>query len=147
LKLNTVKGWARECGHISRSSINEIISGLMHYKGNEKKHLFINSMEVWHAHPLLRNVPLSLIHGPRLNEGGHHIVIPYLSDDPSFQPSAVKQRGEQWWLRPRKLALSYFFGSVNRNMGKIIDGTNNCSWKRFEQIGHSHRTWVTCPML
>ncbi|KAK1741967.1 hypothetical protein QTG54_007540 [Skeletonema marinoi] len=84
---------------------------------------------VWHAHPLLRNVPLSLTHGPRLNEGGHHIVIPYLSDDPSFQPSAVKQRGEQ-----RKLALSYFFGSVNRNMGK------NYRWYRQlfleEYLGH-----------
>ena len=141
LQLNTVKGWARECGHISRSSINEIISGLMHYKGNEKKHLFINSMEVWHAHPLLRNVPLSLTHGPRLNEGGHHIVIPYLSDDPSFQPSAVKRRGEQWWLRPRKLALSYFFGSVNRNMGK------NYRWYRQLFLEEVRTNWTFSPYL
>jgi hypothetical protein len=116
LQLNTIKGWTRECQHISPHSIREIIGGLMHYGGNEKKHIFINTMEVWHAHTELRNAPLSLTHGPRLNEGGHHIVIPYLSDDPSFQPSAVIKRGKQWWLRPRELSLAYFFGSENRNM-------------------------------
>jgi hypothetical protein len=116
LQLNERKGWIHECRHISRSTIQNMIGGLMHYQGNEKKHIFINTMEVWHAHPDLRNAPLSLTHGPRLNEGGYQIVIPYLSDDPSFQPSALIKRGEQWWLRPRELSLSYFFGSVNRNM-------------------------------
>jgi hypothetical protein len=118
LQLNNIKGWTHECRHISHHSVNEIISGLMYYKGNEKRHIFINTMEVWHAHPSLRNIPLSLTHGPRLNEGGYHIVIPYLSDDPSFQPSAVKKRREQWWLRPRELSLTYFFGSVNPRMRK-----------------------------
>ena len=142
LQLNTIKGWTSECKHISRQSINDdIIGGLMHYQGNEKRHIFINSMEVWHAHPQLRNVPLSLTHGPRLNEGGYQIIIPYLSDDPSFQPSAVKKRGEQWWLRPRELSLSYFFGSVNRNMGS--------NFRRYRQffLEEVRTNWTSTPYL
>ncbi|KAL7432081.1 hypothetical protein ACHAXM_002928 [Skeletonema potamos] len=116
LQLNMMKGWIRECRHISRSTIKKMINGLMYYKGNEKKHVFINSMEVWQSHSHIRNVPLSINYGPRLNEGGYHIVVPYLSDDQSVQPSAVKKRGEQWWLRPRELSLAYFFGLENPKM-------------------------------
>jgi hypothetical protein len=142
LQLNTLKSWFRECQHVSRSSIqDEIIGNLIHYKGNEKRHLFINSMEAWHAHPLLRNVPLSLTHGPRLNEGGYHIVIPYLSDDPSFQPSVLNRRGKQWWIRPRRIALTYFFGSVNRNMKK--------DFRRHRQlfIEEVRTNWTLSPYL
>jgi hypothetical protein len=126
LQLNLMKGWIHECRHISRFTIKKMIGGLRHYKGNERKHIFINSMEVWQSNPRLRNVPLSLNYGPRLNEGGYHIAVPYLSDDPSFQPSALTKRGEQWWLRPRELSLSYFYGLENPKMR-----TNFRKYRRF----------------
>ena len=142
LQLNNIKGWMWECRHISRNSIKvDVVGRLLYYKGNEKRHLFINTMEVWHAHPQLRNVPLSLTHGPRLDEGGYHIVIPYLSDNPSFQPSVVSKRGKKWWLRPRKLALSYFFGSSNPRMRK-----NNRRYRQYflEEI---RSNWTSSPYL
>ena len=142
LQLNSIKGWARECGHISSDSIkDDVVGRLLYYKGNEKRHVFINTMEVWHAHPQLRNVPLSLTHGPRLNEEGYHIVIPYLNDDPSFQPSIVNKRGEKWWLRPRKLALSYFFGSTNPRM--------NQNYRRYRQyfLEEIRSNWTSSPYL
>jgi len=116
-------GWWNECGHVKNEILQRgVLDNLPYYKGNEKRHLFINAQEIFHAHKLLRNVPLSLTLGPRVapgdqgGGGGYQIVVPYLNDQRSFQPSAIRSRPKEWWTRPRKYSLAYFFGSQNRNM-------------------------------
>eukprot|EP00804_Cyclotella_cryptica_P013472 CCRYP_005185-RA/>CCRYP_005185-RA protein AED:0.07 eAED:0.07 QI:118/1/1/1/0.66/0.5/4/41/530 len=110
--------WMNECKHVSTGTIQkQVLGNLPYYKGNESRHLFINSMETPLVHLSLLNVPLSLNLGPRLHsETAKHIVIPYLNDKESFQPSSIKRFDLEWWTRPRKFSLAYFFGSANKRM-------------------------------
>lgn len=112
--------WQNECKHVSTEMIKQkVLNNLEYYKGNENIHLFINTMDIWLIHPSVRNVPLSLTLGPRdSTETSKHIVIPYLNDKESFQPTFIKEHDVGWWTRPRKFSLAYFFGAMNKRMRK-----------------------------
>ena len=107
--------WWNECNHVPPDTFKRVFDALPYYKGNEKRHLFVFGHESFHTHKLMRDVPLSLTLGPQAHRG-YQIVIPYLNDQSSFQPSIIQQRNEEWYTRQRKYALTYFFGSVNKRM-------------------------------
>ena len=107
--------WMAACKHISRDLVqNGVFATLNHYAGNEKRHLFLNIINQGNSNPIMRNTPLSVTIGPRYK--ATNIIVPYLNNLPSFQPSAVRGRGADWWTRPRTYSLTYFFGISNSQM-------------------------------
>lgn len=142
---NSSEAWFVECGHVPRGLIKSGVWGnLPYYKGKEKRHLFINGQERFHAHKLLRNVPLQLTIGPRdRSVASHQIVVPYLNDQASFQPSILKSRGEEWWVdRPRAYSLTYFYQSQNKHM-------KGHSPRRYRMyfVEEVQRSWKDTPRL
>eukprot|EP01082_Thalassiosira_pseudonana_P015880 g13945.t1 g13945 contig9:793464-795238(+) len=135
--------WLNGCMQVSESEIQRnVLDKLSYYKGNEKKHLFVNSMEIWLAHPILRHAPLSLSMGPRLlSEDGHQIVVPYLNDQSAFQPSFIQKRTSQWWTRPRKYSVVYYFGSSNKRM------RNSARVYRQQFLEEVRSTWTLSPYV
>lgn len=107
--------WKGACGHISGQQIREgVFNTLNHYKGNENRHLFLNVINQGNSNPVMRDTPLSLTIGPRYKST--NILVPYLNNLPSFQPSVVMNRGKDWWTRPRTYSIAYFFGISNSRM-------------------------------
>mmetsp|Transcript_28097 Transcript_28097/g.56732 ORF Transcript_28097/g.56732 Transcript_28097/m.56732 type:complete len:707 (+) Transcript_28097:97-2217(+) len=123
--------WKNECMHVDDSLIqSQVLDKLNYYKGDlKRRHLFINTMEVFLAHPLLRTIGRSLTLGPRLssihsNVNHHdndelfeHLIVPYFKDEPGYQPSIIHSCPlSLWYTRPRKYSFAYFYGSTNRRM-------------------------------
>ena len=101
--------WQHSCRHIQYQQIQEgVFDKLTHYKGNEKRHLFLNVINYGNSNQAMRNVHLSLNIGPRGKDS--QVVVPYLNPLPAFQPSIIYERDDDWWTRPRTYALTYFFG-------------------------------------
>ena len=116
---NSTAGWRNECRHVPEETIRRgVLDRLSHHAGNEARHLFLNVMERFHAHPLLAGRPLQLTLGPRLPgpPASHQIVVPYLNDQRAFAPAAVARRPIGWWTRPRTYSLAYFFSALNPKM-------------------------------
>ena len=135
-------GWANACGHVPSETIQKgVLDNLPYSKGNEKRHLFINSHEIYHSHKLLGNVPLSLTIGPRLNNGGYQILVPYLNDQRAFQPSVIRQRSREWWTKPRKYSLVYFHGSMHN---KAMKGASPRKYRMYF-IEEVQKNWNTTP--
>ena len=124
--------WMAQCKHIPQSQIQEgVFDRLNHYQGNEKRHLFLNVINYGNSNPAMRSRPLSLTIGPKYTSD---IIVPYLNSLPSFQPSVIINRGEEWWTRPRTYSMTYFFGISNsrmRNSPRI--------WRRhfMEEVQHN----------
>lgn len=107
--------WLGACQHISRGLMRDgVFAKLDHYQGNERRHLFLNVINQGNSHPAMRDTPLALTIGPRFKAA--NILVPYLNNLPSFQPSAVRARGADWWTRPRTYGVAYFFGLSNSHM-------------------------------
>ena len=135
--------WQNECMHVSGDMIQkEVFDNLPYYRGNESRHLFINTMDYSLVHPSIRDVPLSLNLGPRhQSKTAKHILIPYLNDKESFQPSFTKRLDTGWWTRPRKLSLAYFFGSANKRM------PNSQRLQRLYFLEEVRTNWTASPLL
>ena len=133
--------WMHGCRQVSAATLHEkVFSQLVHYRGNERRHIFINTMETFHTHATLRQTPFALTIGPR--EKSMHIVVPYVNDDPSYQPSVIRGRGPKWWTRPRKFSVAYYFGSRNMRMKKT-------SQRKFRQyfLEEVRTNWTSSPYL
>lgn len=133
--------WLHNCRQVSAATLREkVFSQLEHFRGNENRHIFINTMETFHTHAILRQVPFALTIGPR--EKSTHIVVPYVNDDPSYQPSVVRGRDPKWWTRPRKFSVAYYFGSLNKQMKKT-------SQRKFRQyfLEEVRTNWTSSPYL
>lgn len=135
--------WKNQCLHVDKDVIEKDVLGhLPYFKGKEKRHLFINTMDYWLIHPSIRDVPLSLNLGPRPNTDiSKHVVVPYLNDKQSFQPSAINKHSLEWWTRPRKLSLAYFFGAINLRMG------NSARIRRLYFLEEVRTNWTSSPLL
>ncbi|KAL9179807.1 hypothetical protein ACHAXT_007777 [Thalassiosira profunda] len=151
-------GYYRACMHVPSETIERgVLDNLEHYQGNELRHLFINTHEVFHTNTLMKQ-PLFLTLGPRLSDDvsagkewalgsvsslAGQIVVPYLNDQRAFQPSAILSRSKEWWVRPRKYSLVYFFGSsTNKNMRG-----NSPRYYRTYFIEEVQRNWNTTRLL
>ena len=133
--------WLHKCRQVDAATIRDkVFSQLAHYRGHEKRHIFINTMESFHTHANLLQVPFALTIGPR--QKSTHIVVPYLNDDPSYQPSVVRGRDPKWWIRPRKFSVAYYFGSINKKM-------KNTSHRKFRQylLEEVRTNWTSSPYL
>lgn len=107
--------WLGACMHVAHGDILEgVVNALDHYVGNERRHLFLNVINQGNSNPAMRSTPLALTIGPRFKSA--NLIVPYLNNLPSFQPSAVRGRGRDWWTRPRAYAAAYFFGLSNSRM-------------------------------
>ena len=107
--------WMAQCAHIKHNWIKEgVFDNLNHYIGNEKRHLFINAINQGNSNPTIRNTPLSVTIGPSYIDT--NILVPYLNNLASFQPSAIRSLGKDWWTRPRTYSMAYFFGISNGKM-------------------------------
>eukprot|EP00584_Thalassiosira_punctigera_P025694 CAMPEP_0172557006 /NCGR_PEP_ID=MMETSP1067-20121228/70855_1 /TAXON_ID=265564 ORGANISM="Thalassiosira punctigera, Strain Tpunct2005C2" /NCGR_SAMPLE_ID=MMETSP1067 /ASSEMBLY_ACC=CAM_ASM_000444 /LENGTH=506 /DNA_ID=CAMNT_0013345967 /DNA_START=356 /DNA_END=1876 /DNA_ORIENTATION=- len=107
--------WMAACRHIAHELMQGgVLNKLDHYVGNHKRHLFLNVINQGNSNPTMRETPLSLTIGPRYKST--NIIVPYLNNLPSFQPSAIRGRGEGWWTRPRTYSVTYFFGMSNSKM-------------------------------
>ncbi|KAL7536111.1 hypothetical protein ACHAXR_006921 [Thalassiosira sp. AJA248-18] len=107
--------WLNACGHIGQNLVQDgVFKTLNHYAGNENRHLFLNVINQGNSNPVMRNTPLSLSIGPRYK--GTNLLVPYLNNLASFQPSAIRNRDVSWWTRPRTYSLTYFFGISNSKM-------------------------------
>jgi len=108
--------WLAACSHISHNQMKTgVFNTLNHYIGNEKRHLFLNVINQGNSNPTIRNTPLSITIGPRYKVPGN-ILVPYMNNLPSFQPSAIRNHGSDWWTRPRTYSMTYFFGISNSKM-------------------------------
>ena len=107
--------WLQACNHISDHLIKGgVFATLTHYKGNENRHLFLNVLNQGNTKPIMRSTPLSITIGPRYQE--NNIIVPYLNNLASFQPSVIRSHDKSWWTRPRTYAITYFFGISNSKM-------------------------------
>lgn len=107
--------WLARCKHIGDDYMKGgVFERLTHFQGNAERHLFLNVINQGNSNPTMRNTHLSLDIGPRYDN--IDLIVPYLNNLPSFQPSAILGRGEGWWTRPRTYAVAYFFGVSNSKM-------------------------------
>mmetsp|Transcript_31985 Transcript_31985/g.58611 ORF Transcript_31985/g.58611 Transcript_31985/m.58611 type:complete len:462 (-) Transcript_31985:453-1838(-) len=107
--------WMGACKHIGHDLMKKgVFDTLEYYVGNKERHLFLNVINQGNSNPVLRNTHLSLDIGPRYKDT--NLLVPYLNNLPSFQPSAILKRGKDWWVRPRTYAITYFFGVSNSKM-------------------------------
>mmetsp|Transcript_22200 Transcript_22200/g.46831 ORF Transcript_22200/g.46831 Transcript_22200/m.46831 type:complete len:550 (-) Transcript_22200:408-2057(-) len=107
--------WKGACAHIAYNLMKDgVFNTLNHYIGNERRHLFLNVINQGNSNPTIRNTPLSITIGPRYKDD--NIIVPYMNNLPSFQPSAVRSHGMSWWTRPRTYVMTYFFGISNSKM-------------------------------
>mmetsp|Transcript_3126 Transcript_3126/g.6885 ORF Transcript_3126/g.6885 Transcript_3126/m.6885 type:complete len:559 (-) Transcript_3126:207-1883(-) len=107
--------WMGACKHIGYNLMKDgVFNKLNHYILNEKRHLFLNVINQGNSNPTIRAVPLSITIGPRYKDT--NIIVPYLNSLPSFQPSVLRNRGKDWWTRPRTYSVAFFFGISNSKM-------------------------------
>ncbi|KAL7531626.1 hypothetical protein ACHAWF_003858 [Thalassiosira exigua] len=113
------EAWLPACKHISAGVMDGgVFNKLGHYKGNlKRRHLFLNVMNQGNSNSLMRTQPLTLTIGPRYSlRNPTNILVPYLNDLPSFQPSAIQGRDAGWWTRPRTYSVTFIFGLGNSRM-------------------------------
>ena len=108
------EGYTWNCGQVPQTDIDLLRNSLLYLnEATKKKHLFI--LAGARAKPFLWSKPFMLTTAPSKKPG--QIVIPNLEDKAPYQPSALINRGQEWWTtRPRKYIFSFIYGGRNSKM-------------------------------
>jgi hypothetical protein len=95
------------------------------------------------THKKIDRQPLAITTGPRRKAFPTELVVFQFNDAPRFQPSQLLAKTEDWWIRPRKYAFSFFFGANNPNMRFMIGGRRFRTYFRQDMEQHYGDTNTT----